>query len=606
MDSSSINGLSPSPIALDAHGNVVDLEPLLAIGLSGIWALRRRLFGPAPVSLRLWAEGSLQVGGARRELEAAFGRLSNGLEKLLAVNGESLRLARGSVHAGLGGEAGSSSLVIAAQLCTAALRYNEQNQARSAHMRDSLGDLEKMSRQIHLMVTEIQEHMRPAEVVQVLLRIECARLEDSARAPLEALSAEISRACGKMARTMEAEFELVEQTRATVEHMVDYVRKLENRQAEGTRRRDELAAEMQQLHERALAQLDRDQVLNRISSELDRAVGGLIEAMQYQDIVGQRWQHVEDGFRGVAAGGWADRDTLWSAQVQQAQLAEANAEMAEALCRIEDSLAVVAEAEQTLVEEIDAVIADAGRQKLNVRLHAVLFEVWDMARTNQEEMLAIDHLITPLLDVAGKMGCQIGDVSHEMRIIALNSQVQAARFGAGTGLEVLAEGLRQIADRMGDSGATLDRDSREIEAIAQSLRAGFVELGERLTQVRFECDRDFPAVISRLTEEEQRVKTLLGEARKSLECMAAVRRDMGQSLGAAAEPLERLGVLAQQTLKFVEKNVAPSRTWHDRQVLAAESARYTMESENAVLRNIAGEAAKPEPAKVAPGELDLF
>ncbi|MFN9975567.1 MAG: hypothetical protein ACK58T_37310, partial [Phycisphaerae bacterium] len=155
-----------------------------------------------------------------------------------------------------------------------------------------------------------------------------------------------------------------------------------------------------------MAQLDRDQVLNRISSELDRAVGGLIEAMQYQDIVGQRWQHVEDGFRGVAAGGWADRDTLWSAQVQQAQLAEANAEMAEALCRIEDSLTVVAEAEQTLVEEIDAVIADAGRQKLNVRLHAVLFEVWDMARTNQEEMLAIDHLITPLLDVAGKMGCQ--------------------------------------------------------------------------------------------------------------------------------------------------------------------------------------------------------
>ncbi len=64
-----------------------------------------------------------------------------------------------------------------------------------------------------------------------------------------------------------------------------------------------------------------------------------------------------------------------------------------------------------LIQELDSAIADRRRQMINVQMCAILFERWDMARTNEEEMKAIDSLMSPLVVVAGKMGCQIGNVS---------------------------------------------------------------------------------------------------------------------------------------------------------------------------------------------------
>lgn len=606
-----IHGFDPSQLIVDHYGHPVDYEALFSISLSGLLALSRKLQGPPALDLELWRVGSDRVASARASMETAFRKLGDDLERLLAANAEGVRLARASIAAGMATDTGNdtNSLVNAARLSQRALRFNEHSKAQAAEVAAFLADLERMSREIHQMVNQIQEHMRPAEVVQVLLRIECARLDEVARAPLEALSAEIARACMKMESTMDVEFALVKQTHATVSNMVEHLRNLNQRQADGEQRRSELSQEMELLHLQATEQIERDQALFSISAQLDQAVGKVIESMQFQDIVGQRWQHVEEGLRRVADGNPAKAETGWDAMLQQRQLAEANAEMAEALCRIEDCLQLLQGAEATLVAQIDGSMGSAERKNLYVRLHAVLFEVWDMARTNQDEMQMIDQLILPLVDVAGKMGCQIGSVSHEMRIIALNSQIQAARFGAGTGLEVLAEGLRQIADRMGESGAALDRDSREIELIAQSLRSAFHELGEQSVQVCRECDHDFPMAIEALDQEEKKVNGLLREASASLANMARVREQMLDSLRHAATPLEDLAVLAQDCGNFVEKHYESDervKALRAESVLAAESARYTMESEKAVLRQLAGAESGFEENKPATGELDLF
>ncbi len=216
-------------MVLDAYGNVVDFDPVLTAGVAVVGLLRRRLAGLLDRARRrnhtIWLDGERQVSEARLGLEQSFGVLGEGLNELLAAKDDCVRCARNSVVSDRAqGESGLDLLIHAAQTCSRVLRFGDDGLDAAASIRDDLGGLEKASRSIRAMEANIGDHMRPAEVVQVLLRIECARLDDEARAPLEALTTEIARTCAQMKRTMENEFDLVEQPPESVPGMTEPVR----------------------------------------------------------------------------------------------------------------------------------------------------------------------------------------------------------------------------------------------------------------------------------------------------------------------------------------------------------------------------------------------
>lgn len=620
------SGQEPLAIAVDVYGNVVDYEPVLSAATVGLLGLRAWLNAhkvlPSPAAdLSLWRDGYTAIGAARAHMESDFRQMGDGLDAWLAANKKCIEKAHESAQSGLSAkagdeQAGESLLVASAQLCQKVLRYGELGHSRAQQIRADLDALDQMSRRIQGIEYQIEDHMRPAEVVQVLLRIECARLDEVARAPLEALGVEIARTCEKMKRTMESEFRLVEQTHQAVVSMIEHVRNMESNQQKAALRRQELSLEMEELGKEAIEQAERDQFVTVVSKSLEQAGAKLIGAMQFQDIVGQRWEHVEHGFAAISAGDPKAAETGFQAMVQHAQLVEANAEMAQAFCRIDECLEASRQAEQDLGEQIRATIGDTNRQAMNVRMHALLFEVWDMVRANEAELREVDDLLSPLVAVAGKLGRQIGDVSHEMRMIALNGQVQAARFGSSTGLEVLAESLRQIADLVAASGNDLDEDSRQIERIATDLRHCFEELHEQAMTSCGECDVDFPPVIEQLTIQEDKCNRALRQALEGLVEMEQVREQMRRSLESAVEPLEGLSELAKNCGEIVEKNFrrdARILAFMKEQTFEAESSRYTMVSEKQVLMQVVGNAgvdeAVREPsaeAKPVTGELDLF
>lgn len=619
IGSSTGGGFDPFSNGIDAYGNPVDYEPLLGFAVGGLLSLHSWLsrgLGRAPsLDLSLWTSGCERVGLARAEMAQSFLRLSDGLQALLKANECCIQHARDAVAAGNlpTAEGTETTLIASARLLQRVLRFGEQGRAGAVTIREDLDELDRLARRILLMEAAIEEHMRPAEVVQVLLRIECARLDDAARAPLEALSAEIARTCQKMAQTMQMEFQLVEETNETVNRMIEHVRVFEKRQREAEQRRCDLASEMEFLSQRAQEHIERDHMLSKIAEELGRTVFAVIEAMQYQDIVGQRWEHVQEGFATIQCAERGEAESGWNAIVQQAQLAEANSEMAAALSRIEARLAALAEAEGQVGRELDVSLQDSRRQEVHIRMHAVLFEAADMVHINETQMRSTDEMIAPLVQVAGKMGTQIGDVSHEMRMIALNAQIQAARFGASTGLEVLAESLRRIADEMGESGAALDADSRQIEQIAADLRACFAELHGQAMAVCQECDRDFPTMTEQLLNQEANCTRSLRLAVESLKALSAAREQMERGLESALAPLEDLTQLAQQCGEFVEEHYrkdARVEAFMKDQLLEAESSRYTMASEKEVLMQVAGKATATAESDAddppATGGVELF
>lgn len=617
-------------VSMDEYGNSVDWEPFLeaagqAVILLRKWWTDRRpgvrtltFWGSKtdkPKDFSVWGDGSRSVGEGRHDMEKAFRKLGDGLEELLTANQDCLGKAKLSAQAGLSklandSSATSNTLIHAAEMCQVALRFTHQGRHEADRIRGGLAEMERLSRAIRAMGRLIGEHIRPAEVVQVLLRIECARLDEVARAPLEALSVEIARVCAKMARTLETEFELVEKSHQTVTHLVDFVRGLDQRQQQSELRRNEISVEMEELRKLGTEQAERDLALARISGGLDRAVGAVIEAMQYQDIVGQRWEHIEAGFAEIEAGEGEEGGIGMNAMVQHAQLIEANSEMESAIGRISESLEAVQFNECQLREDLRSSLADNRRQLMNVRMHALVFEVWDMTRTNQSQLQAVDRYLSPLVEVAGKIGSQIGDVSNEMRLIALNAQVQAARYGAQTGLEVLAESLRGIADQISESGEGLQGDSRAIEKNAIELMEHFCLIGEQAAAVCDECEIDFPPMIEELAKQEDICNQLLRKAHHALENVSSVRAQMEESVRCALVPLENLKEVAIACGDFVEKNYRMNskvQACLELKLLDKESARYTMAAENDVLLKVAGKSRAHEEAdRKSSGELDLF
>ena len=607
------------PFSMDVYGNVVDFEPVITSSFTGLIALHKWLSSAskkqADLDSSLWALSRDKIDSVRIEMESSFRKMGDSLEFLLSSNEACLKESRQSIAAFLTASPDASKppvdgLLLAAELCQASLRFNEHGQDGAPQIRKSLFELERASHQIHSMENLVQTQMRPAAVVQVLLRIECARLDEIARAPLDALSLEISRICEQMQSTMTSEFALVSKIHSTVLQMIDFVRSLEQRQISADLRRIQLAEEIEGIHAQSAEQAKRDEELNRIAQNLQRAVSSVINALQYQDIVGQRWEHIQSGFSLIADSAPADPETGWNALVQHAQLVEANAEMSDALRRIDESLLAVSKAETCLSHELDNAIADRRRQLMNVQMHAVMFESWDLARTNEDEMKAIERLISPLLIVAGKMGCQIGEVSHQMRMIALNAQIQATRYGLGTGLEVLAEALRQIADSVGSSGESLDQSSRDIQTVALELQNVFNGMLQQASMICKECDRDFQPLTELLTRQEDASNVLLRQSRQSVLQLQSAREAMQRSFEQAVSSLDLATEISIDCGDFVDK-----RYRKDPLVLAlmkekqldTESARYTMASEKDVLLRLAGKATPTvETEKPNTGELDLF
>lgn len=561
-----------------------------------------------------WSGAQQQIQTASQSFAHSFNALNEGLGRFLTTTDTYLKAIRDAITSGMSGaivngDDCSTTLLAAAQLATRSLAFGEQIQSVAPQIRQQLAQLNRLSHDILRREREIAEYMRPAEVVQVLLRIECTGLDAAARAPLDALSLEISNACSRVAQTMEQEFLFVDQARLSIERLVAEARRLDQRLQRALDRRLQLGFQMESIHASAIDQATQNQAVSAAATAVHSSLGRLMESMQFQDIVAQRWQHIEEALAEHSRKGLASPSTRWLLAVQAAQLTEANAEMAAALQRIDDALAAVAAVEDDLRAQLSTVARDSQRQRLYVQLHSILFEIWDIAQDNATHLREIESQINPLLRLAGQIGFSLGKVAYEMRLIALNAQVQAARYGSGTGLEVLAEFLRRIADSMAAGGALLDADSRQIATLASGLQQNFALLKDNAEASLAFCQAEIPSVTDRLTQEEKRMAVNLSAATTQGQAVAEGRQFLQSALAATLAPLEDLYQLAAAANELATQHYLSDpqvQACREAALLDHEASRYTMASETQVLQKMAGKSDGPPPASPVTGELDLF
>lgn len=350
---------------------------------------------------------------------------------------------------------------------------------------------------------------------------------------------------------------------------------------------------------------------------------GIITALQFQDIVRQQLEHVGQGFADLAAhvGAPGTRRPIdfaflrQAAQLQQTHLRAARQAIEQAAGKIGDGGQALLATGGTLVarfEQMERIATDVFRGS---RLDALFHEETNRLVAVAGQSEATNERIARLLDrIESSVRVFSTEISHyefEVQLIALNSQVAAARVAGAPALNKLAEETahlsldtaaltRAMTTQLGATLARLQGMRREADGVRQTIGREKAELAAGVTEVT--------AKLARLNQRIHRTSTEL--SRRFLQAYHAA----GERLRSLRFPslIDSCFTPAQEACtRLLEATaLAPDRAPGVAAELATHAARYTMQQERdahaAALR--AGPSAAPaeeffddEPAAAANG-----
>jgi hypothetical protein len=352
--------------------------------------------------------------------------------------------------------------------------------------------------------------------------------------------------------------------------------------------------------------------------EIDREAGAVVVSLQYQDITRQKMEHVRTGLEEILAR--SQSSGLFGGATDLSYLHQA--------CRLE------ALQSKAIHEELDGAVTTllSGVRGMLDRLGRIDRECWPRAEFRQAKE-AIEERVRVLREAMGEVGAMLptvaagaaeaitllssfGDVAasvattasemaEDMRMIALNAQVQAAQAGeAGAGLLILAERTYLI--------------SEEIKLVTRSIGSEFTEAARQLenavgegAQLQARIDATHQPLLATRNRVEQ---GLLGYRSSTVEVLQQLRALLEKIEQEAAEILPELEndqALGRPLMRLHDELAAIANTVESFAGFApgghaqpehfdAAQRRYTMDSERAV------HASALAGAGVVAGGVELF
>jgi methyl-accepting chemotaxis protein len=354
---------------------------------------------------------------------------------------------------------------------------------------------------------------------------------------------------------------------------------------------------------------------------ISKNIGEVVSSLQFHDITRQRLEHAGEalaelvtdatGFvrSGDASGApprWAGGKGLLSkraatlfapCEIQVAQLRHAQADLTAAVLRMNTNLREIAADSVGMSQEIRKLAGNANGEncsflsELEKELSSLLAAMSDFMEINRECAASIARVQATVVDMSLFIK-DIEVIGIEMRMIALNACVRAARIGNdGMVLGVLAEAIHQLS---------VDT-TQQIEAVSGSLAAISAEAGSLSADVehrRFQQGQNRKEAMTDhvrgllaplcLMDEEisvllNRIETSGSELSEEIERTVlgnTVQERMGRGIGEVVAELDRL-------IREMRDIVPKTEQEKQRRDLAALAERYTMEQERLVHQAVA-------------------
>lgn len=346
------------------------------------------------------------------------------------------------------------------------------------------------------------------------------------------------------------------------------------------------------------------------TSKIADAVGRSIISLQSGDSTRQRLEHVCSGLR-PAAGAHAAQVIH---QLQAAQLKDAEREFSDDIGAIVGSLnAILADATGVVAQGRSIYGGREGdAPSFLAVIKQTLAQASELIATCESSGRSVDAALAVVEDTLGKFRLAIaglGEAVVDIILIGMNASLKAGHLGVkGNAFVVIANELKMTADHVSAGASRLKPILDRIERAAAELKelrahgntAQLTRLEPSILQTLQEIETGnerLGRLMDRLVHEGAEFEALIGGARDLMTALG----EASASLPAAAARLDASSAIAGK----------PSLTSSDEAVLDDLFARYTMERERQVHRDVLqrlglmskSAAVRPEPEVLEDGVL---
>ena len=566
------------------------------------------------------------VDTAMREIEVRFLDVSATLETTTALGRDLVEHCEALIALALGQGGGEIMIDAAAQHIWHAIEFVERNDQR---VHSLIEQLRVADRQITLTLGSEQTLVRtlaPLTFVQTLFRVESASLSHEVREMFHALGSEIERIRVRVETGFREKFALVREIqrilRRAIQHLVTEQQRVQKSVAA---LRSHLTTSLGAMRASYEKNRDRDTRLIGVSQAVNQATGQVVMALQFQDILNQKLQHTHAVLEEMTASFDhlpADRSGAChslrfiqqSGQVAAAQLAAMHDELVNAGTTIGGGLREIIRLMETIDGDCVALRdLDSVTTGVDGAVQILLDSLEDVRRllsAAETHTTGAHQEIAPIAGMTTNFTAFMRELSLEIQLIGLNAEVQSARVGAGTGLEVLSAQTSAISRDTSELSLTLAAQVDTLTSGLDQAVVSFREIRDEIQKFGVTFDAELASdgaslhdyrdsslkVLHHISEELAKLDSHSRAAHQQADFAAAAARPLGElktameSLAAAANAAaEEAGVEVNTvglTDRFIEK--------------------YTMRSQVDVHHEALGLQPAAAPAPAAVGDVELF
>ncbi len=350
------------------------------------------------------------------------------------------------------------------------------------------------------------------------------------------------------------------------------------------------------------------------SDEISRNISQVVTSMQFHDITRQQLEHVEEALCDLecqieearAAGEVNDQtvgstsklagDVYGACRLQSAQLLHARDGLASAVSGIIGNLQGLADKGQGIVRQTREMIraADGAGDSLFIEIEKNLAPVVGLLAKSAAANSNLARALESVAETVGEISTFVIDIEtigEEIKLIALNSQIKAARTGKeGAALGVLAEAIQRLSVEACLQTAAVSGTLRDITRVTEvftgnnAVQASSGELDPEAMSIRLKALIDSirnmnDEVMTSLAQSDAAVQELTDDI-ESVTSGITVHELVDAEVGEISAELEK--VMARTC------EIVPEAATID---LTSLAGRYTMQSEREIHNSFTREGA---------------
>lgn len=460
------------------------------------------------------------------------------------------------------------------------------------------------------------------ESLVTLIRVEATRVDSENGSVFAQVAADVSAMVKRMADVAGGAFGKIASVIADGTSGRDELRALQaNLRKSADRSAAVLRAELERVQELLQTCAGMSRELLSLLGETKTATAQMVTSLQYQDIVRQQLEHVSVGFREIMSHMTdpsrpgrlkraRDLDLAYihhAVRVQRLHLQTSRQSIEDAgreVMRRMDELLKVGECLLARFAKMEEKAAEAFVNcKMGELLRKETGDLVAMAGQGETTNQRVHRLVNRVEEFAQVFSQDIVQQEFDVKLIALNAEVAAARLGSAKALNRLAEETSRLSDETTELTLTVSAALERALQVLLSIKRSSAECRDNLDREKSALVADMSLVADKLTRLNERVKRHSSEVGRQF---GAVRDEVGTIL-----PNLRFPDLIEQCYGPVERlcdqllactaDYAPAASLDSGAAarIDAHKEHYTMRSEREVHSLVLADSSNPPSVELA-------